>query len=94
MAGPVPAISIGKAQRPQDWDARHKAGHDGGVSSGRCEGIDSVTPPLPDRSAATSPAGDASQPTISLPEKNWAISIRALSMLSEPWTEFSPMDRA
>ncbi len=32
MAGPVPAISIGKAQCPQDRDARHKAGHDRSVS--------------------------------------------------------------
>src|SRR5204862_123710 len=34
------------------------------------------------------------QPTISLPEKNCAISIAAVSGASEPWTEFSPIDFA
>lgn len=33
-------------------------------------------------------------PTISLPEKNWAISFAAVSGASEPWTEFSPIDLA
>jgi hypothetical protein len=33
MAGPVPAIPIRKPQRPQERDARHKAGHDGEVSA-------------------------------------------------------------
>ncbi len=33
-------------------------------------------------------------PTISLPEKNCAISAAAVSGASEPWTEFSPIDRA
>ena len=31
-------------------------------------------------------------PTISLPEKNCRISISAFSALSEPWTEFSPIE--
>ena len=34
------------------------------------------------------------QPTISLPENHWAISIAAVSGASEPCTEFSPMLRA
>src|SRR6185369_15079821 len=34
------------------------------------------------------------QPTISLPEKNCAISIAAVSVASEPCTEFSPIDFA
>src|SRR5438132_13628521 len=34
------------------------------------------------------------QPTISLPEKNWAISIAAVSGASDPCTEFSPIDFA
>ena len=34
------------------------------------------------------------QPTISLPAKNWAISMAAFSTLSEPWAEFSPTERA
>src|SRR3954449_3436680 len=34
------------------------------------------------------------QPTISLPEKNWAISFAAVSGASEPCTEFSPIDLA
>src|SRR5262249_51546410 len=33
-------------------------------------------------------------PTISLPEKNWAISCAAVSGASEPCTEFSPIDLA
>lgn len=34
------------------------------------------------------------QPTISLPEKNCAISLAAVSAASEPCTEFSPIERA
>src|SRR5579872_2959221 len=34
------------------------------------------------------------QPTISLPEKNWAISTAAVSKASDPCTEFSPIDLA
>jgi hypothetical protein len=33
-------------------------------------------------------------PTISLPEKNCAISIAAVCDASEPWTEFSPIEVA
>jgi len=36
----------------------------------------------------------ANQPTISLPEKNWAISTAAVSGASDPCTEFSPIDLA
>ena len=35
-----------------------------------------------------------SYPTISFPEKNWAISLAAVSGASDPWTEFSPIDFA
>ena len=35
-----------------------------------------------------------SQPTISLPAKNWLISCAAVSAASEPCTEFSPIDFA
>jgi hypothetical protein len=45
MAGPVPAIPIRKPQRPQERDARHKAGHDReGVSPAQSAG--SATRPL------------------------------------------------
>ena len=37
---------------------------------------------------------ETTQPTISLPEKNWAISIAAVSAASDPWTEFSPTLKA
>lgn len=40
-------------------------------------------PPFPQR-----------QPTISLPEKNCAISVSAVVAASEPCTEFSPIDLA
>lgn len=49
----------------------------------------------PSRHRACSPdAADVDQPTISLPEKNCAISIAAVSAASEPWTVFSPIDLA
>src|SRR5258707_829001 len=38
-------------------------------------------------------AGRSAHPTISLPEKNCAISFSAVSGASEPCTEFSPIDR-
>ena len=46
------------------------------------------------RRGCQSSAACADQPTMSASVKNWAISSLAFSWLSEPWTEFSPIDWA
>src|SRR6476661_8778013 len=56
--------------------------------------VHSVPPPRPFGRARGYDAASSDQPTISLPEKNCAISIAAVSVASEPCTEFSPMDFA